>query len=85
MYAGLLIRKHATRTDIINHTVTGAVYDPIDGDMVVTVVGHSMRQGDYVKFDDDSLTFTCAEDGDGSNHTYPRSSDPMSGKWLRIS
>ena len=43
-----------------------------------------MRRGDYVKFDDDSLTFTCAEDGDGSNHTYPRSTDPVSGKWLRI-
>ena len=72
------------RTDIINHTVTGATYDPTYGDMDVTVVGHSMRTGDYVKFDDDSLTFTCAEDGNGSNHTYPRSSDPVSGKWLKI-
>ena len=72
------------RTDIINHTVTGAVYTPADGDMVVTVVGHSMRKGDYVKFDDDSLTFTCLEDGNGSNHTYPRATDPVSGKWLRI-
>ena len=72
------------RTDIINHTVTGATYDPTYGDMDVTVVGHSMRTGDYVKFDDDSLTFTCAEDGNGSNHTYPRSTDPVSGKWLRI-
>ena len=72
------------RTDIVNHTVTNAVYTPADGDMVVTVVGHSMRKGDYVKFDDDSLTFTCAEDGNGSNHTYPRSTDPVSGKWLRI-
>ena len=72
------------RTDIINHTVTNAVYTPADGDMVVTVSGHSMRKGDYVKFDDDSLTFTCAEDGNGSNHTYPRSTDAVSGKWLRI-
>ena len=72
------------RTDIINHTVTDATYDPTYGDMDVTVVGHSMRTGDYVKFDDDSLTFTCAEDGNGSNHTYPRSSDPVSGKWLKI-
>ena len=72
------------RTDIINHTVTDATYDPTYGDMDVTVVGHSMRTGDYVKFDDDSLTFTCAEDGNGSNHTYPRSTDPVSGKWLRI-
>ena len=72
------------RTDIINHTVSNAVYTPADGDMVVTVTGHSMRKGDYVKFDDDSLTFTCAEDGNGSNHTYPRSTDAVSGKWLRI-
>ena len=32
------------RTDIINHTVTNAVYTPADGDMVVTVAGHSMRR-----------------------------------------
>ena len=30
------------------------------------------------------MTFTCAEDGNGSNHTYPRSTDPVSGKWLKI-
>ena len=30
------------RTDIINHTVTDATYDPTHGDMDVTVVGHSM-------------------------------------------
>ena len=83
--AGSTSSTHAyPRTDIINHTVTGAVYTPADGDMVVTVVGHSMRKGDYVKFDDDSLTFTCAEDGNNSNHTYPRATDPVSGKWLRI-
>ena len=72
------------RTDILTHTVTDATYDPTYGDMDVTVVGHSMRTGDYVKFDDDSLTFTCAEDGNATNHTYPRSTDPVSGKWLRI-
>jgi len=66
------------RTDIINHTVTDATYDPTYGDMDVTVAGHSMRTGDYVKFDDDSLTFTCAHDGNATNHTYPRSSDPVS-------
>ena len=72
------------RTDILTHTVTDATYDPTYGDMDVTVVGHSMRTGDFVKFDDDSLTFTCAEDGNGTNHTYPRSTDPVSGKWLEI-
>ena len=30
------------------------------------------------------MTFTCAEDGNGSNYTYPRSTDPVSGKWLKI-
>ena len=31
-----------------------------------------------------SLTFTCATDGHGSQHTYPRTTDPASKKALTI-
>ena len=31
------------------------------------------------------MTFTCDKDSHGSNHTYPRLSDPASGKWLSVS
>ena len=53
--------------------------------MVVTSAGHGFSNGDYVKFDDDSLTFTCDLDNNATNHTYPRSTDRASNRWLQIS
>ena len=73
------------RATIDNHTATLAYYTPADGKIILTVPGHGMTNGDKVKLDDSSLTFTCAEDSNGSNHSYPRPSDPISGKWIPIS
>ena len=59
--------------------------------MTVTVAGAtgtgttSFANGDKIKFADNSLTFTCAQDNHGTEHTYPRASDPKSNKWLSIS
>ena len=66
------------------HTVSNATYTPSTGVMVVTSNGHGFSDGDYVKFDDDSLTFTCSLDGNATNHTYPRATDRASGRWLQI-
>ena len=30
------------------------------------------------------MTFTCSRDLNATNHTYPRSTDPASGRWLRV-
>ena len=74
-----------------NHTISTAVYDPVVGIMTVTVAGAtgtgttSFANGDRIKFVDNSLTFTCAQDNHGTEHTYPRASDPKSNKWLSIS
>ena len=73
------------RTTIESHTATMAAYDPDTGIITVTVAGHGMRDGDWVKLADDSLTFTCAQDSHATNHTYPRASDPISNKWVKIS
>ena len=43
------------------------------------------RNGDKIKLEDNSLTFTCAKDNHATYHTYPRSTDPYSGQWLTIS
>ena len=68
------------------HTVTNAVYTGSTGVMmIVTSAGHGFSDGDYVKFDDDSLTFTCDLDNNATNHTYPRSTDRASNRWLQIS
>merc|ERR1712225_172079 len=37
-----------------------------------------------VKIADNSLVFTCAEDGNSSNHSYPRPSDFASGRFFPI-
>ena len=71
------------RTGTITHTVTDASYNPTTGILTSTINDHGMVSGDFVKFADDSLTFTCTE-GAG-NHTYPRPTDPVSGAWLEIS
>ena len=40
--------------------------------------------GDYVRFEDNAITFRCAKDSYGSDHTYPRPTDPASGEWLEV-
>ena len=73
------------RTDILNHTPTNAAYNPTTGILSLTVGGHGMLDGDWVKLDANCLTFTCAADSNQTNHTYPRSTDPIANKWIQVS
>ena len=43
-----------------------------------------MQTDDYVKIADNSLVFTCAQDNNATNKSYPRSTDPISNKWTKI-
>ena len=45
---------------------------------------HGWENGDFIKFDNDSLVFTCARDSNQTEHAYPRSTDPVSGKWIQF-
>ena len=74
-----------SNTAVTKHTATGAAFVPTSGVLTVTVAGHGFTNGDFVKFTDGALTFTCDEDNNGSNHPYPRSTDPASGKFLEVS
>ncbi len=67
-----------------NYTPHGATYDAASGEMVLSIANHGLSNGDYVKCADNSLTFTCTSDGNVSNETYPRTSDPASGQYLEI-
>ncbi len=51
---------------------------------VTTNIVHNMDAGEYIKFDDNSLTFTCTKDGNATEHRYPRATDPAAGKWLKV-
>jgi len=64
-------------------TPTDADYNPNTGVVTITVNGHGMANGDYVKLDDSCLKFSCTY-GAGGNGDYPRASDPISGQWVRV-
>ena len=72
------------KSDGTPYTVTNALYSPITGLTTVTVASHGFSNLDYVRFLDGSLTFTCAKDNNATNHSYPRSTDPVHGEWLPI-
>ncbi len=83
--------------DIVDYTVTnaGTGYSKNDvltvpggnGDARITIsqIAHGWSVGDKIRVEDNALTFTCDQDNNYTNHTYPRSTDPFSGRWLRIS
>ena len=67
-----------------SHTVTTCTYTPTTGVLRLTVPSHGFSNGDMVRILDESLTMTCGYDSHATTHKYPRTSDPASGKWLRI-
>ena len=85
--SGQLVAEIASHslTAATSHTVSTATYNPTTGVMVLTITGHGFSNGDYIKIADNSLTFTCAQDGNASNHSYPRPTDPFSNQWIQIS
>ena len=78
-------QKTYPRNLIKTFTASDATYNPNTGIVTITVAGHGMDDGSWVKIADDSLTFTCDLDGNTVNKTYPRSSDPISGHWIPVS
>jgi hypothetical protein len=64
---------------------TGTAYNPSTGILTVVTTGvHGMTTGDYVKIVEGSLRFTCAKDGNATNHDYPRATDPVNNKWKQV-
>jgi len=66
------------------HTPSSAAYDPAAGTLTITLNSHGFSQGDYIKIDDNAITFTCDLDGNATQHTYPRSYEYASGRWFAI-
>jgi len=63
---------------------TAATYAPTTGVLRLTIASHGCSVGSYIKIDDNSLTFTCARDNHTTQHSYPRSTDPVSDVWLPV-
>ena len=65
-------------------TPHGATYDPNTGLAVLSIANHDLSVGDYITIATDSLTFTCDLDGNATQHTYPRATDPAAGQYIEI-
>ena len=65
-------------------TPTAADYNAATGVMEVTVGQHGLRVGNGIVLEDNSFTFTCDQDANATQHTYPRPGDPLTGKSLTI-
>ena len=80
----LTIGDHSLR-GADRYTPSTAAYNPTTGIMTITIANHGFANGNVVRIDDDALTFTCGQDSNATNHSYPRSTDPVSGMWIPIS
>ena len=66
-------------------TPTSASYNALTGDMVVTVGQHGLGVGRNVVLENNSIAFTCDQDGNATTHSYPRiGSDPYAGQSIAI-
>ena len=60
---------------VSHYTPTTATYDPATGISVITIPGHDLTTNDYIEFAPYSFTYTCAQDGNATEHSYPRKGD----------
>ena len=66
------------------YTPDFVTYDPDNGNLVVSV-NNNLQNGNTIRITDNSLFFTCTMDNRGTEHSYPRSTDPASGENLVVS
>ncbi len=59
------------------YTPTGAVYNHSNGELIITIGTHQVKDGDTIKIQTGGLTFTCAKDSHATNHNYPRPTDTV--------
>ena len=69
---------------IVNYDVTNATYDSATGVLVMTIGNHSLPVNTSIQIAPNSLTFTCDKDGNATQHTYPRVTDPAYNTALNI-
>ena len=65
-------------------TPTFAEYDSFTGDLFLVIPSHGLTTSNTIQIVDNSLFFTCSRDGYEKEKSYPRSTDPASGKNLAI-
>ena len=66
------------------YDIESASYSATTGKLTINKTGHDFVVGDWVKIVDHGITFKCSMDNYGSEHSYPRATDPISGKWVQV-
>ena len=62
-------------SQIQHFTPTTATFVPGTGESVVTIPNHGLTTNDWVEFAPYSFTFTCSQDSNATEHSYPRKGD----------
>ncbi|MBU37896.1 MAG: baseplate wedge protein, partial [Euryarchaeota archaeon] len=73
-----------TQSTAASFTPTAATYEPTTGDLTLTIGSHTLVKGRMITIALNGLTFRCLEDSNGSDHTYPRITDPAYQQNLKI-
>merc|ERR1712093_419142 len=61
-----------------SYNVTDATYDDSTGDLVLTTPAASaLSVSDTITFSPNSIKFTCVADNHSTEHSYPRTTDPV--------
>ena len=76
--------SHGLTAPTTDQAESGTAYNPTTGILTIKATGHGFSTGDLVNIATESLVFTCAMDGNATNHAYPRLTDPISKQWKRI-
>ena len=59
------------------HTPTNATYNPVSGEMVLTLgAGHGITTDDHIEFKPGSITFSCANGASVEEISHPRIGEP---------
>jgi len=66
-------------------TPTGATYNGNTGDMVLTMNNHNLVVDDLITIATNGIAFTCTQDGNTAVKTYPRTTDPVYNRFIRVS
>ena len=74
---------HATNAGTLT-PISGTAYNPSTGILTVKATGHGLVNNDLINILEGALPFTCAKDSHATRHYYPRKTDPIFGKWIKI-
>ena len=68
----------------VQKDVTDATYNPVTGDLVLTIGAHAYTTANTLVIANGAISFTCSRDNHATSHTYPRATDPAYGATLPI-